>query len=52
MKRENGFYWVRINTEWRIAEWLNGHWYLCGRSGFFIDGKFIEIDERKIERLI
>jgi plasmid maintenance system killer protein len=34
-ERERGFYWVRVNDEWQVAEWTQygdrkGYWSLCG----------------------
>jgi hypothetical protein len=30
MDRENGFYWVKIGDNWEVAEWAQGHWWVCG----------------------
>ena len=56
MKRENGFYWILLNHEWRVAyycvyqEGHAGSWYLCGQEIEYIDDYFTQIDENAITR--
>lgn len=48
--REEGFYWVKDDEQWIIAEWDGGIWYTHGNDYEFQDSDFQEIDERKIQR--
>lgn len=48
--RENGFYWVRFAMEWKVAEWLDGVWWMTGDEGPENDDHMFEIDERRIVR--
>jgi hypothetical protein len=57
MKRETGFYWVKIkkeyspkNNDWQIAEWKDGLYFITGFELYYNDSDFEEIDERKIIR--
>lgn len=53
-RRDKGYYWVRIEDEWYIAEYLE---YLPGKFDWQMDDRsrseeyFDEIDERKIVRV-
>ncbi len=47
--RVEGFYWVRTNSRWRIAEWEWGYWTLTGANEHtYNDSNFLEIGERII----
>jgi hypothetical protein len=48
MQRENGYYWVKINVGWRIAEWQHDCWYLVGGFNTFIDADMLGINEDRI----
>ena len=50
MKREPGFYWVKWDGLWMVAEYAQGDWYLTQRFSILNDIDLEEIDERKIER--
>jgi hypothetical protein len=55
MNRESGFYWVKIevgnSTKWYICEYdkISKVWNFKGCA--YPDDSFLQIDERKIERL-
>jgi hypothetical protein len=55
MKRENGYYWVKVNSddgdEWVIAQY-NGsaRWSEMGSEDGLLEEWILEIDERKIVR--
>lgn len=48
--RQDGYYWVKITFEWRIARYFSdyGHWFITGTSEVFSDSDFEEIDEKPI----
>lgn len=47
--REPGYYWVRDDGEWLIAEWRKGQW--SSRNWYSCDDSWLdEIDERRIVR--
>lgn len=54
MKREHGFYWVKINRlDWEFAKWeisWRGYeeWAVCGGELYKEDGDFDEINENRI----
>lgn len=52
MKRESGFYWVKCDKEWIIAEYWQptNIWFVCGEVTKWSTSDLDEIDERKIER--
>jgi hypothetical protein len=59
MKREEGYYWVKYEDEWHIAQYRHEQkeapaaWTLCAYvddSWWHYDGDFEEIDERRISR--
>ena len=51
MKRQAGFYWVKFQSEWEIAEYLNiDCWRRFSLSRYYADHHFTEIDERRIVR--
>ena len=41
MSRANGWYFVRIDDEWRPAEWFDGDWDLSPMMALLI----LEVDE-------
>ena len=51
MKRENGYYWVKIYGAWLIAKWHEDKWLVIHQEYKFNDDYWDEIDETKIERL-
>lgn len=51
MKRENGFYWIKWDGRWLIAEYVQGEWYVTQRLSYLDDTDLEEIDERRIERI-
>lgn len=54
MKREPGFYWVKIDRlSWEVAKWevsWRGHeqWAVCGGELYRDDDDFDEINENRI----
>ena len=51
-KRESGYYWVKSNDKWIIAEWLPlcQVWASIEYADKYKDSDFDEIDERRIVR--
>jgi len=59
MERKSGFYWVKYDGEWRVAEYISekdstmksygGVWGLVGKQDFFYDRHFEEINEIRIK---
>jgi len=47
MKREPGFYWVKLNDAWLVAYWSRLHWHLNG-STIFTDSHFEAIHETRL----
>lgn len=51
MKRENGYYWIKLplQQKWEVALFCEGFWWITG-SEDYIDEKHhkIEIDENRI----
>lgn len=43
--REVGFYWVKFEGKWTIAEWLGERWYFLGDIGAMKDSFFDKIHE-------
>ena len=57
MTRELGFYWVKFNGEWVVAEWFRleqqpsrAVWIVTGDEIDYSDTCFEIIDERRIVR--
>lgn len=48
--RKEGFYWVRFNGYFIVAEWQSGQWWTIESEDAFMDEHFEEIDERRICR--
>lgn len=51
MKRESGFYWIRLNDHnWIVAEYNSdfGGWYITGIELGFWDSEIAEINETRI----
>lgn len=40
VKRENGFYWIKHDGAWKVAEWDDNGWYLPGLTNTFKDDDF------------
>jgi hypothetical protein len=49
MDRQPGYYWVKINNDWEIAEW-SSCWERIGYKATYDDSDMEEIDENRIER--
>jgi hypothetical protein len=51
-KREEGYYWVKLQGEDIVAEWDPEFqsWYITGQESSYYDRLFDEIDERRITR--
>jgi hypothetical protein len=50
--RQSGYYWVKHNGKWIIAEYAatwNG-WWMPGEPNIYENGEFNEIDETQITR--
>lgn len=47
-KRENGYYWVKINAGWRIFHWSGDCWYHIGGLATFQDDELQEINEQRL----
>jgi hypothetical protein len=50
MGRQNGFYWVRLDDGWTVANWDGARWWMIGSEMSCKSTDFDEIDERRIER--
>lgn len=48
MKRENGYYWVKINVGWRIFHWSDDCWYHIGGLATFQDDELQQINEQRL----
>lgn len=48
--RSEGFYWVKYQGAWTIAEWTGGKWLFLGDIGMMNDDFFDDIHEEKIEQ--
>jgi len=50
-KREEGYYWVKVNKIWCICEYSDSRWWIGGQEESVLDDSYFdEIDERKIVR--
>ena len=51
-KRENGYYWVKYDGKWVIAEYYAPNfpltWGMCNSEENFFDEEFEEISENRI----
>ena len=51
-KRQEGFYWIKINNIWTIAEYSDSRWWIPGREEPILnDSDIYEIDEQIIEKI-
>lgn len=50
IERESGWYHIKRNDGWCIAEYVDGEWYLPLFIYCITDRQVIEIDERRIVR--
>lgn len=50
MTREPGFYWVRLNDIWIVAEFTGEKWLICGTNYFISESDFQQINEVKITK--
>ena len=50
MKREDGWYHIKRNDGWCIAESVDGEWYLPTFSFGIFELQVLEVDERRIVR--
>ena len=48
--RPDGYYWIRYQGKWQIAEWFNGQWVFLGDIGLMNDRHFDKIHEEPIEQ--
>ena len=48
MKRENGFYWVKWDSEWVVAEWSDSEWGVIWHEYGYPDSEFDEIIEIRL----
>ena len=48
--REEGYYWVKDDGKWVVAQWTGFSWYLFTSDDCYKDIAFEETDERRIER--
>lgn len=48
MKREDGFYWVKLDGEWEVGEYKSRRdfWFICGYEPELRDNDFDEIGEQ------
>jgi hypothetical protein len=51
MEREAGYYWVKFDGKYFIAEYKYSEWYVCGCSSGFNDSYFTWISDKPIEML-
>lgn len=49
MKREIGYYWIKLISEWEVAEWTGTMWLLSGVDIIFTDNAITIINETKLE---
>lgn len=49
-ERESGYYWVKHNGEWVVAEYRIRYWFYLNMGSGATDAIWDEIDERKIVR--
>jgi hypothetical protein len=47
--RPNGYYWVKYQGQWLIAEYADRMWIFLGDIGLMLDYHFDKIHEVKIE---
>ena len=48
MKREPGFYWVKHEGEWIIADYAFGFWLITGMESSYHDYNFEAIHETRL----
>ncbi len=54
--RAQGYFWVRYENEWHIAEWDynsklgDNVWWVCGFPDYFTEEDLQEIDEKMIPK--
>jgi len=48
-ERVDGYYWVRQNNAWQIAEYFQKKWVFLGDIGVMKDEHFSDIFEERIE---
>lgn len=48
MKREPGFYWVKYEGEWIIADYAFGFWLITGFESSYYDSDFEAIHETRL----
>jgi hypothetical protein len=49
MERKDGFYWVKFNNSWIVAEWISNKWTFCFDTNTYEDNELNEIDENIIQ---
>jgi hypothetical protein len=51
MTREEGFYWIRRDDKWEVAEYVDGDWFTAGNDTpvrLQDWDEILEIDEQRI----
>lgn len=44
--RKSGFYWVKVNNEWEVAEWDGQYWEVIGDECWIKEREFSVIGPR------
>ena len=52
MKREDGYYWVKIGLSelWQIAQWDEEVWWIYGSELWFNDNEIVVVGEKIIKK--
>lgn len=50
MEREDGYYWIKTEGDWAVAQWSWDVWYLPGLDYHIRPETIEEIDERRVVR--
>lgn len=50
MKRESGYYWIKLHGEWMIGYYSHSEWNIYENFATFDDEELDEIDENRIKR--
>ena len=50
MKREPGYYFVKVQGTWIVAVWVEGSWGVPFSEHLYSDNYFEEIDPKPIKR--
>lgn len=58
MKREDGYYWIKIWRSWdniagwTVAQWCSGEWYTVGDRDELSEDEFLRIEQINETRLM